>query len=319
MDFIRTINGDIMPTDLGWCQCHEHIFIKRRNNLTIPESLCMDSYVKTLNELMLYKNAGGCSLVDAQPIGTGRMEHELCRAAEESGVNIIATTGFHKPMFYEDSSFILNISEDKLTQCFIDEIEYGMYEEYNSGKRITACAGAIKVAVEEGGINKSNTSRKLFEASANAALATGSPIICHIDRCCDPIELIKFYTGKNINTSKLIICHLDRVCYDFSIHKEILGTGAYLEYDTINRLKYHDNNYEINLITRVISLGYIKRLLLSLDTTNERLKNYGANFGLDYICTDFSLLMESAGIEKELIEYIMTQNPQEALTISKTK
>lgn len=37
---IRTVKGDIEPADLGWCQCHEHLFVV--DGPSRAESLYMD-------------------------------------------------------------------------------------------------------------------------------------------------------------------------------------------------------------------------------------------------------------------------------------
>ena len=65
---IRTILGDIAPDKLGWCQCHEHLFLADGPSRKISAALYMDDYDKSLAELKLYKQAGGVSLVDAQPL-----------------------------------------------------------------------------------------------------------------------------------------------------------------------------------------------------------------------------------------------------------
>lgn len=31
---VRTVLGDIAPADLGWCQCHEHVFWKGEDLLS---------------------------------------------------------------------------------------------------------------------------------------------------------------------------------------------------------------------------------------------------------------------------------------------
>ena len=103
-DFIRTVTGDISPLELGYCQCHEHLLLAKGKSYTIDPSLCMDDEEKSTEELISYKAAGGRALVDAQPVGCGRIADGLRRISETSGVRIIASTGFHKLLFFESGN-----------------------------------------------------------------------------------------------------------------------------------------------------------------------------------------------------------------------
>jgi hypothetical protein len=68
-----TVNGPIWSKQLGFCHSHEHLFIARGKLADINPSLCIDNFEKTVEELKLYKKSGGISVVDAQPVGCGRM------------------------------------------------------------------------------------------------------------------------------------------------------------------------------------------------------------------------------------------------------
>ncbi|MEN6634809.1 MAG: phosphotriesterase, partial [Clostridiaceae bacterium] len=61
MRMIRTVTGDIDPKQLGWCQCHEHIFVADGPSRKISAALYMDDFDKSLSETRLYKAAGGAS------------------------------------------------------------------------------------------------------------------------------------------------------------------------------------------------------------------------------------------------------------------
>lgn len=306
MSIIRTVTGDIAPERLGWCQCHEHIFIADGPSGKLNEALYMDDYDKSLAEVLLYKNAGGQSFVDAQPYGCGRMAKELVRVSEQTGVNIIACTGFHKTEFFEDISLLEGQSEDSLCQIYINEVKEGM-------EKLDARAGLIKCAAIPGEHNANAAYTKLFSAAANAAGATGAPVLVHFDPGADALSVVRFFETNGIKAGRLILCHLDRTRYDTGYHKELAQSGAYLEYDTIRREKYHSDEDEAALIEHMVYEGYEKSLLLGLDTTSQRLKSYGGEFGLDYILARFKIVLE-ARIGKDVIKTIMTDNPAKALS-----
>ncbi|MEX1307922.1 MAG: phosphotriesterase [Eubacteriales bacterium] len=315
MSNIRTVLKDIKPNTLGWCQCHEHIFLEKGKSWEINPALCMDDYEKSLAELKLYKKSGGVSLVDAQPVACGRMAEYLGTASEKSGVNIVASTGFHKLMFYETDSIVFSYTEEQLARLFIEEIEQGMYSSAVSGFKKTGYrAGMIKIAVDTDGVYADATTQKLFKAAATAAKETGRPLMCHMEKGADAMEVVAFFEKQAVSTERLILCHLDRTHYDFAYHRAVAETGAYLEYDTIHRLKYHDDETEAKLIMYMLEEGYDSQLLVGLDTTNQRLKSYGADMGLDFILNDFSKRLLRMGMKKEILYKMIIDNPQCALS-----
>lgn len=312
MSEIRTVLGDIEPGNLGWCQCHEHLFVADGPSRKVDGALYMDDVDKSLREANLYRDVGGGAIVDAQPYGCGRMAENLVAVSELSAVHIIACTGFHKLIFMEDMEAFTAQSEDTIAELYSSEITDGMIGR--DGGRLEARAGLIKCAA----IPCWEQDRRygmLFSAVAQAAEKTGAPVLVHMDGGTDALSLVQYFVDRGVDSRRMILCHLDRARYDMAYHREVAESGAYLEYDTIHRLKYHSDEDEAALIAHMIGHGYTGRLLLGMDTTNKRLKSYGAGFGLDYILTEFSGLLKGFGIDKERLHRIMVQNPQRALAV----
>ena len=318
-DFVRTVTGDVSPETLGHCQCHEHIFLEMDKSYEVAPVLYMDDYEKSLAELNDYRAAGGGAIVDAQPVLGGRMAELLEKASAESGVKIIASTGFHKTVFYYEDSYIFKKSADEIARLYIGEIEEGMLSSKQDGaKRLNCRAGQIKTAIDKNGIHADATYEKLFEAAADAALCTGAPVMVHIEQEADALHVVDFFVKKGLGPERLLLCHLDRARYDFGYNKECAQTGAFMEYDTIHRLKYHDDVKEAELIEFMLKEGFAAQMLLGLDTTNARLRSYGAkDMGLDFILKTFIPFMEGRGIGKQIMHEMLVANPQQALKISK--
>ena len=315
-DFVRTVTGDVSPETLGHCQCHEHIFLEMDKSYEVTPVLYMDDYEKSLAELNDYRAAGGGAIVDAQPVLGGRMAELLEKASVESGIKIIASTGFHKTVFYYENSYIFEKDADEITRLYIGEIEDGMLSSKRDGaKRLGCRAGQIKTAIDKNGIHADATYEKLFEAAAGAALSTGAPVMVHIEQEADALHVVDFFVKKGLSTDQLILCHLDRARYDFGYNKECAQTGAFMEYDTIHRLKYHDDTQEAELIEFMLKEGFDTQLLLGLDTTNARLRSYGADMGLDFILNTFIPFMEGRGVEEQTMHKMLVANPQQALKI----
>ncbi|MEI6644506.1 MAG: hypothetical protein WCP12_00555 [bacterium] len=317
---VRTVTGDIEAKTLGFCQCHEHLFIERCKAFEVSPLLLIDDLDKSSAELELFRSCGGQSLVDAQPVFAGRMAEHLLAASEKTGVKIIAVTGFHKTLFYNADSYIFRDSVQAITEFYISEVEQGMFSSMGAGaKRLFCKAGLIKVAVDAGGIYADATYEKLFEAAAAAAVETGATIFCHVEKGADALEILIFFANRGIQSHRIILCHLDRAQYDFAYHKDCLDTGVFLEYDTINRVKYHDDVKEADLICAMIENDYAGQLLLGLDSTRVRLHNYGGDMGLDYLSKTFLPYLVQRGVNKEDCEKMLVANPQEALRINKEK
>jgi predicted metal-dependent phosphotriesterase family hydrolase len=314
--YIRTVTGDIKPEQLGYCQSHEHLFIADGQSAKLVPSLRLDDFDATCAELELYKKHGGVSIADAQPVGCGRMADMQLRASEKTGVNILASTGFHKLIFYPDDHWLKTIDGNELAELFIDEITNSMYMDCDSSRpfhRVNARAGIIKTASDlEGPVGEYE---KFFSAAAYASAQTGAPILSHTEMGKGALEQIRLFTDHNVPEESIIICHLDRVLTDMGYLMEAASTGVYLELDTIGRYKYHSDEDEAAFISKLVENGYEDRILLGLDTTRERMKSYGGTLGLDYMFDTFFPLLNSYGISNELIHKFTVTNPAKAFAI----
>jgi phosphotriesterase-related protein len=314
---VRTVLGDVSPDLLGHTQCHEHIFIFAGPSCEVNPALRMDDFGKSLDELVLYREAGGGAVLDAQPAFCGRMASALTAASKRTGVHVVAVTGFHKSQFYEPDSFPMTAREEALARFFVSEVEVGMIGE--DGSRSASRTGVVKAALDAGGLDSSLRYRRSFEAAAEAAIQTGAPILVHTEKGADVRESISFFMGKGIEPERLILCHLDRTQYDASLHKELLSAGCYLCYDSINRLKYLSHELEISLILEILAAGHEERILLSLDTTSERSWAYGGYMGLDYILTTFVPMLRAEGVDEGVIAKMTRDNAHRVLALRHAK
>ena len=309
MRIITTVSGDINPSVLGFCQSHEHLSITRSFN-TAGLQQYIDDPEKNISELKLYYSAGGRALVDAQPVGCGRDAEMLAHISEKTGVHIIASTGFHKLSFYHENHWVHSANEDQLRELFISELNQGMYLDGDTAfplRQGSAKAGQIKTALDTE--NLSPRYQKLFTAAAEAAKAADCAFMVHIERDSDPLQLARFLARLGLPGDRIIFCHLDRAVADINVHKEICEQGIYLEYDTIGRPKYHDDEKETAIILELLKAGYEKQLLMSLDTTRSRLASYGGAPGLGYILNVFIPMLLQKGITETQIKGFFVENP----------
>jgi 5-phospho-D-xylono-1,4-lactonase len=313
---IQTVRGLVAKQDFGFCHSHEHLFLAPGQPSSLNPALCLDDYQRSVAELLLFHSCGGRAVVDAQPLGSGRIESWLVEASLAADIHIVASTGFHKLSFYRDDHWIRKYERDRLTDIFVHELTEGMFlrtdlAEPNSC--MTAKAGVIKTAMDEDRMN--DPDKRWFHAAAYAAIRTGAPILCHIESYAQAETLVHMYLGLGVPAGQIIICHLDRKLDRLASHRKLGELGVYLEYDTIARYKYHSDEEEALLIRQMMEWGLEKRVLLGLDTTRERMKSYGGKIGLDFISRQFIPLLKQTGIRDEHIRKMMIDNPADAYSM----
>ena len=143
---ITTVLGPLGAEKLGYCQMHEHIFVRETPAAEINPALRADDESRSVQDLNAYRAAGGASLLDAQPLGAGRSLSALARLSRASGVNIIAVTGYHMPMFYPGDHWIFTDSVETLSERFLKELTEGV--ECEEGR---VYPGAVKAAIGKDG------------------------------------------------------------------------------------------------------------------------------------------------------------------------
>ncbi|WP_419961245.1 phosphotriesterase family protein [Psychrobacillus sp. BM2] len=311
---VTTVKGDIRPEEMGITHAHEHLFIKPGHPAKQDPALCIDDFELTMKELAEIQILGVQTIIDAQPVGSGRNARWLTEVAEQSGLNILASTGFHKLSFYPNDHWIRTKGSEQLAELFINELTEGMFADGEGdwpSEQLPARAGLIKTATDMQGT--AGRYFDLFRAAAKAALTTGSPIMSHTELGYHALEQVALYESLGVPAEQLIICHLDRKMENADYMLHVASTGVFLELDTIGRFHYHSDEEEIELIHRLLDAGHEDQILLSLDTTRKRMKFYdGGSFGMDHLLAHFIPMLKHAGVTEEIIQKMLVSNPAKA-------
>ncbi len=298
MKEIMTVTGWQKPQALGFCHCHEHLMLSKGTSFARNPVLCMEDLEKSTEEVRRFLAQGGKTILEAQPGGCNRMEGALYQIAKATGANIVASTGFHKLIFYPENHWIRTISEEDFTRFLVHELSEGMYTDIDTEfhtDTVPYRAGILKTALDTEGLTP--VYRRLFTAAARAAKETDVPLMVHIEQGSDPGALLDFLLEQGVSPKRLIFCHMDRSVEEPSYYTKILDKKVMLEFDTIGRFKYHGDEEEVELFVDLIRRGYEDQLLFSLDTTAARLKTYTPDgVGLDYILTTFVPALRAAGV-----------------------
>src|SRR4051812_41588008 len=95
---VLTVDGLVDAAELGVTDSHDHLFL-RSPALAGQE---IEDPDKTIEEVRDAQSTGLHSIVELTPIGLGRQPHLMRRVASETGVRIVAATGFHRDAHYPD-------------------------------------------------------------------------------------------------------------------------------------------------------------------------------------------------------------------------
>ncbi len=305
MPFIRTVLGDIDPSDLGACYPHEHVLCSPPPDVT-DRDLEMTSEAAALQELACFKQAGGRALVDMTPADYGRNAPGMKRVSEATGIHIVATTGHHKDKF--SARWVKDQSIDELADRFARDVTEGI-----DGTPIQA--GVIKAASSLNAITSNE--EKVFRAAARAHKMTGAPISTHTEAGTMGLEQIRLLTAEGIDPQHIIIGHVDRRL-DWDYHIEMLRTGVTLSYDQISKEKYEPDGKRIDFILRLVREGFGQQIVLGGDLGRKSYwPSYGTGGGpgLTYILWRFAPWLRSEGLSEDAIQDLLIHNPARVLSI----
>jgi len=309
MAFVRTVLGDIKPSEMGLTYSHEHVVIEESfPTLTNPDFI-LNNVELIAAELNEFYGLGGRTLVDTMPANCGRNVVKLAAVSKNSNVNIIAPTGIHLEKYYPPNHWRYHLSEDELTSLFVKDIMQGI-DEYDYGcpvtKRTSHKAGLIKLAT--GDENITPHQQKIFGAVVKAHLQTGAPVLTHTNSGKQAMAQAELFAKLGADLSHVVLSHIDKN-KDAGFHKELMQTGVYVEYDSHFRWKAGEENWTYALLEKLLP-DYANRIVIGMDMArNTYWRSYGGKPGLIFLLTTFKQELEKRKLDMWL-EKIFFTNPQ---------
>jgi phosphotriesterase-related protein len=281
----------------GITYIHEHITIDLSG--VKKDSDCkLDAMADTLQELTLLKAAGVCNIVDVTNRGMGRDVEYIRKVQNESGVNILVSTGYYKEPFLPQE--VYNSSEKELANIMISEILEGI-----DGTGIKA------VVIGEIGTGKgriSDVEKKVFAASARAHLETGRPITTHTTLGMLAMEQIELLKGFGVDLGKVVIGHVD-LSRDLDYIFRLIDQGVYVAFDTIGKENYVPDEERAAMLAEICKRGLAARVMLSMDITRKsHLKNNGG-LGYNYLLNCFVPYLKKQGLKASDCDAMLIHNP----------
>jgi len=345
----QTVLGPVDGSALGITLPHEHIFADIRNYFFseppdpaekqlayAPVSLENLSWMRAhaLNnldclqmpgedvltrELLLYKNAGGNTIVDAstRPIG-GTNPEGLVRLARATGLNIIMGTGYYMGLLY--SPEVAALTESQLCE--------GLVRDITAGVEGTGIRAGI---IGEIGLTPAlrDDERRLLGACAAAQRQTGVPLTIHPPGPDDRLmqEILRILREGGGRLDRTVICHVDIMGFSLDTIRRIADAGGYVEYDTFGHLfppfllggyvmGFPSESQRIGAIRQLIGEGYLEHILLSHDTCLKVLLAAYGGFGYAHIVRNIVPVMRVQGITEQEVHTLIVDNPGRLLAFA---
>jgi 5-phospho-D-xylono-1,4-lactonase len=255
---VMTVQGPIPYEHLGITDAHNHLWISPVPGAD-PGAPVLNQFDLILKELVEYREKGGGTLLDCQPEGCGRDGNKLLALSKGSGVNLIASTGFHRNKYYAEDHWLWKANAQEVCDFLCSELEQGLVETLQTPSPVRA--GFIKIALEA---SWADCPLAALEGTAFAAVKTKALIEIHTEKGLLAEKACVYFLDAGVLPGQLVFCHMDKRP-DLGLHKELAHLGVLLEYDTFYRPKYNPFVNLWPLLERMVSAGLSDRVALATD------------------------------------------------------
>jgi 5-phospho-D-xylono-1,4-lactonase len=309
MTFVRTVLGDIRPSEMGLTFSHEHIIIDESFPTLANKDFVLNDLEKVSAELIKFFSLGGRTLVDTMPADCGRNVLKLAKVSQNSGVHIIAPTGIHLEKYYPPNHWRYHVSEDELTRLFVMDVLEGIDEnDYGCPivRRTKHKAGVVKLATGDEPITAHQ--EKIFHSVVNTHRETGVPILTHTNSGKHGLAQAKLFIKLGADPEHIVLSHLDKN-HDPEYQRNVLDMGVSIEYDSHFRWKNERANPTYILLETLLP-EYPDQIVVGMDMArNNYWETYGGRPGLTYLLTTFREEMQRRNLN-DYLEKVFFRNPQ---------
>lgn len=298
---IETVTGPVAADELGVTLVHEHVLIDMYEVSLNAAGVLLDERAAE-EELKLFAQAGGVTIVDQTTVGLHPDLEGLRRISMATGVRMVAGTGIYwrrfRPLWVE------SLSEDELRDRFVAELTDGL-----GPHRIRA--GLIgEVATGHRDIDP--VEARVLRAAAAAQRLTGAAIATHA--LFTPIGLaqLDLLEAAGADTGRVLIGHGD-TCPDTAYHRAVLARGAWLGIDTIGQDDKATDDWRADRVAELAGQGLLDRILVSSDVCKRPALARNGGGGYAHVLRDFVPRLEARGFTAAEVRHLLVDNPRRFL------
>lgn len=301
---VMTVCGAVEPAELGVTLSHDHVIVDAWEFFGKPHyEVILDDEQIMIEEMQLYKTAGGGTVCDPTNIGIGRNPEALQRISSASGVTIVMGAGWYREKVYPQ--YIYDTSTNDLANMLVCEIVDGVD---GSGIR----PGFIgEIGTERGALSPAN--ERVFRAAARAHLRTGCPVLTHTthwgELALDQLDLL---AEEGVDAEHVVISHLgDRRGIAWWL--PIAERGAWLSVDNLAFVEgYAPVAFRADNVAALCAEGLAGQIMLSNDICAlDQLATYGG-VGYGNVINNFVPLLRERHVSEDDIHQMLVVNPGRA-------
>ncbi|MGA2970010.1 MAG: hypothetical protein ABSE75_09415 [Acidimicrobiales bacterium] len=340
----HTVRGDVATSELGVVLPHEHVLIdlgkffeeptdpleKEYANAAITlenlgwvrfhhrqsrDNLVLSDVQSQIEELRLFKLAGGGTVVELTPACAGQDLSGLVALAEATGLHVVASTGVYLDEF--QSELTRTMSSQQIGERMVRDINEGI----DGGDIRAGIIGEMGCSWP-----LTENEEKALRGAVLAQLATGASISIHPGRHPDaPGLLLDLLSSCGAQLERVVIGHLDRTIPEHDALVAVGRSGCFLEFDLFGQESSHvrygpvdlpNDATRISRIAALIDAGFEDQILVSHDIAVKKwLSHYGGH-GYDHILQRVVPRMKEHGISDQALQKMLVANPARLLALS---
>lgn len=311
MPHVMTVLGPVDPSALGFTLPHEHTqcalwHIQDRWDyweLTADEPVILE-------ELRLFKEAGGTCLVDVTLPGIGRDPAWLRGLAGKSGLHLVMGGGWYRTAYYPVEALIERRSVDSLAEELVHDATVGVGD---SGVRIGILG---EIGTDKPWVTP--IEERVFRAVGRASRRTGLAVTTHAILSDVGQWQLTVLEEEGVDPGRVVIGHADS--YPVLDHYlTLIHRGASIEFDFLGMsftpMEKYGEGKIVDLLLELLHRGHGDRVLLSHDVChNSQLRHFEGN-GYTYLSDVFLPRLRERGVSEAEIEQLTVLNPRRVLTI----
>ncbi|MCC0699581.1 phosphotriesterase-related protein [Clostridioides sp. ZZV15-6383] len=283
----------------GITLCHEHMYIDL-SGIKENEDCRLDCQEETIKEMREIYGSGVRNIIEVTNIGMGRNLNYIKKIQEETNINFLLSTGFYKEPFLPKE--VNSKTNRELADIMIKEIDLGI-DNTDIKASIIGEIGTSKNCMTD-------LEKKVFEASAIAHRETSVPITTHTTLGTYGMEQIQLFKHYGVDLSKVVIGHVD-LSGDLDYILRLIDQGIYVQFDTIGKSNYLEENKRVDLLYEIIGRNLEERVLLSVDITRKSHLKYKGGIGYNYLFETFIPMLRERGVKENSLTKILVENPKQ--------
>jgi phosphotriesterase-related protein len=294
-------------SNVGW--------VRQNFNANLDNLRLLDEQT-ALDEIMLFRRAGGRTVIDPTNVSLARDPLALARISRATGLNVVMGAGYYVAAAHPAD--MDRRSEDSIVDEIVREITVGVGE---TGVR----AGLI------GEIGNTwpwtENERKVVRAAVEAQRRTGAPLMIHPGRDQSaPAQIVELIGKQGGDLRRTIMCHIDRTIADERHLYDLAASGVWLEYDLFGlENSYYPYNPDFDMpndggrmaqILALVARGHGEQILMSHDIAyKSSLTKYGG-YGYHHLLVNVVPRLRRKGVDDAGLRRLLVDNPARAFAFA---